>query len=1080
MGYEVISPTWPAQNENHGERALHDALRRQSADIFGPPTLRRSRRMTLNPVVLWSLEDWADSVMRLPVTGPLPQRTVLVPNERVAHALRCTLTERNQQVALVGTRFLPLLELAREVVADAGESAVVNDADLTHALVREAFAQITFERFASAELLGLPGWDHAFAAAIRELEAAEVEPSALLSSDDSHVRDVGRVFAALGARTERRSASTVLRRAAELIAADPSRAHEGATLAVVSGFESQAEVRLLCTLPAVTWAAWAVRPAREEHLARLRSVHGESFAHALREATAPLLGDSGLSTLKARLFSAATTTPAAPEDKTVEVVTYAGVHEEVDAAVGWVVEQILERGVPAQQIALISPVPDAYASLLAARLGALPWPEGVVTSFVERGVPLIERADGARLLALLRALREGLPRAHVATLLPWLRPTGEERKVRGPSHAWRLVNAVGWVGGERSHLEGGLGWDQAWKRAVLRLDTRTKASEGRNETQDKSRTKQQLDLAVLGAAIEGLTAILQGVVDDQPLGEIWTQLRAYLTASLRLPPSSPPVWSLVDEAVAVHESERQHTLTGVKALEWLEDVVLGRLVRSGRFGMPAVYIGSLAGVRGLSFRAVRVLGMVEGALPSAVREDPVLPDAARRALSPHLPTSRSRSHRQLASFDDALRATASELVLSAPRVSIDGSARQPAAVLLDVMRALGGAADQLEESLESQAASMRKRERRQREVLAISESARLGRVAAGERARAQGPDVISLEAMRKIARRPAPGAQDGLLAGLIPHVKLPGLTPENPISATRLATLLSCPHRYLLERVLHWQAPDGPLPSHTLDSLSFGSLLHEVAEAFWLEHGESFGARNGDLPSHQQAMMKMAAERFAVFRASYPFVSESVAQAQEQAFCAQLTKLLDYDWDGGTPRTFVAVEREFGYDHPCTLNTAAGPLHVRGSIDRLDGEADSLLIRDLKSGRSKPRKVNEPPDLSIDLQLGLYARVAKQLATTWSTPTKVGVAYVYLRSGEPERRWTGQDYDALHATTENWLATAVDTLGQGAFVRSPDREDCTFCAHKAVCEPEHERTARTLQDAAVPRRLVQLKGGETP
>jgi hypothetical protein len=100
-----------------------------------------------------------------------------------------------------------------------------------------------------------------------------------------------------------------------------------------------------------------------------------------------------------------------------------------------------------------------------------------------------------------------------------------------------------------------------------------------------------------------------------------------------------------------------------------------------------------------------VLGLVEGSVPSATREDPVLPDDARRALSSLLPTAALRAHRQLASFDDAVRAARERLALSAPRVSAEGSVRQPAAVLLDVVRALAGSNDALEDKLADAAAT---------------------------------------------------------------------------------------------------------------------------------------------------------------------------------------------------------------------------------------------------------------------------------------------------------------------------------------------------------------------------------------
>ena len=166
-------------------------------------------------------------------------------------------------------------------------------------------------------------------------------------------------------------------------------------------------------------------------------------------------------------------------------------------------------------------------------------------------------------------------------------------------------------------------------------------------------------------------------------------------------------------------------------------------------------------------------------------------------------------------------------------------------------------------------------------------------------------------------------------------------------------------------------------------------------------------------------------------------------------------RLLELELETSAARTFVDVERAFGYDAPLALETPAGTLFVRGQIDKLDREGDLLLVRDLKTGGGKLRKPGEPPDPRTDLQLGLYALVAKRSAAAWGTPGRVGVAYLYLRGGEPERAWIGLDYDRLEAAATGWLATAVETLRAGAFVRTP-HEKLRYCPHK----PFARRSAR--------------------
>ena len=67
-----------------------------------------TRGASVQVTVLWNTRDWAAAIAALPVEGPLACRTVLVPRERVAHALRRELIRAGHVGVLAGTRFVPL------------------------------------------------------------------------------------------------------------------------------------------------------------------------------------------------------------------------------------------------------------------------------------------------------------------------------------------------------------------------------------------------------------------------------------------------------------------------------------------------------------------------------------------------------------------------------------------------------------------------------------------------------------------------------------------------------------------------------------------------------------------------------------------------------------------------------------------------------------------------------------------------------------------------------------------------------------------------------------------------------------
>ena len=86
------------------------------------------------------------------------------------------------------------------------------------------------------------------------------------------------------------------------------------------------------------------------------------------------------------------------------------------------------------------------------------------------------------------------------------------------------------------------------------------------------------------------------------------------------------------------------------------------------------------------------------------------------------------------------------------------------------------------------------------------------------------------------------------------------------------------------------------------------------------------------------------------------------------------------------------------------------------------------------------------------------------MAETWNLPPSVAVAYAYVDARrEQERGFRGDDYAALEKAAENWLSVASDLLEAGAFPRTTDEKDCSYCSFKPVCGPDaQDRAASAL------------------
>jgi len=192
--------------------------------------------------------------------------------------------------------------------------------------------------------------------------------------------------------------------------------------------------------------------------------------------------------------------------------------------------------------------------------------------------------------------------------------------------------------------------------------------------------------------------VARAVLDSAALAVLWPALRDFLGTWLLQPGEGPRVQALLEERLAAIASDTTcGTLAGHEALRIIEDTLVSARVVAGRFGEPAVYVGTVRDATGLHFRTVRVIVLAEGHLPSIAREDPVVPDAVREALSASgrpallgsLPTAADRALEDLHVLDVVIRNAVDRVALSAPRLDVERSQRESSSVILEAAAALG-------------------------------------------------------------------------------------------------------------------------------------------------------------------------------------------------------------------------------------------------------------------------------------------------------------------------------------------------------------------------------------------------------
>jgi RecB family exonuclease len=1042
--------------------------------------------------VFWNIRDWAHAVAQLPAQGPLPCRTVLVPSEAVAHVLRRELIRSDQSKALAGTRFLPPAAAAIEVLHEAGVVFEAGEESLRSVRILSLFrAGLTLSEFPLDLLRSTPGWDEAFARTISALEEAGLRPADLEGSGSpNRLRDVAAVWrAADDSAGPSWTVSRIYSEAAGALERNPNLwTLPGPALACAAGDVTGVEARFLRAIPGVTVGLLAGRPLRKMYLDRMESLLGRDARDALLSARVPEAHATERDLLVSFLFEspAALADPKRPRstgpDGTVELEEHSGIEAELEATADWVARQI-GSGIPLEEIAVLLPTLDSVAGLVVERIARLPFGEGGLPVHAAGGLLLTGTSAGARALAVVRALGEYLSPEALSEVLPALRTLGPESRHLSHGAAMDLAWSLGTVGGNPARPEGALEWAV---RAVEKQAELTKqlalakpdeedgdgASFGRR-TWDNERLLQ--DLVGIAPALDALVGLARQTIERKTLAELWPSFRLFLKDWLLQPAEGPRVHDLLDARLAKLASDSAcGSLTGDDALTIIEETINSVRVPLGRFGEPAVYVGSVHQAVGLSFRAVRIIGLAEGRFPLVPREDPVVPDSLRSTLRSVGPsgmvswptTAADRALDDLHALDIVIRSAQDRVALSAPRTDLERSQREPSSIFLEVAAALGRpnrATGEAGRTIPDSIALERDGFEPAREVAAafrrdkpLGEAAWQDGVSRGELGvppRWCGIPSLDLARIEKLRSPEAAGAMDGMLGIADLTMLMPGLTAELPTSPSVLKTLLTCPHQFLLANLLKFGEPSGAPPQREIGQPYYGNLFHAVAARFSTRHGVSFGAREGAIADWLLRADAVSDSAFDEFLKEYPLVGNAVRAQQRDRLRRDLRELLEYEWLKPKPPRLIASERGFGRPTPVELKIGNHSLFLRGRIDRIEVEGGTTVVTDFKTGKPSLRiGEEENPDPLLDLQVATYALVTRSLAAEWKVPKKVSGTYVYVgRTAVTERDFRPDFDENLEPKAWQWLAIAAGLLSQRDFPRTPDPEDCKYCRFRPVC-----------------------------
>ncbi|HLB50169.1 MAG TPA: PD-(D/E)XK nuclease family protein [Anaerolineales bacterium] len=386
----------------------------------------------------------------------------------------------------------------------------------------------------------------------------------------------------------------------------------------------------------------------------------------------------------------------------------------------------------------------------------------------------------------------------------------------------------------------------------------------------------------------------------------------------------------------------------------------------------SVFVSSVLDARGLSFRAVALLGLAEGEFPQPEREMPLLRESDRAALRDRNVQIEPRLRGdEVTIFYEAVTRARERLLLCRPYLADDGQQWEASAYWRQLHQLCG----------EPKSITVRPEDRLPPE--------QIGSTAEWIE---HGYDPASTErgvaALKARLAAEASGLHEGELPDLSALIAA-RYAPDQSWSASRLEAYGTCGFYFYAAYVLKLEPREEPEEGYDVRAL--GSMYHAILERVY---------RDAPDPANLDALLdRLPAAADSVFQtapADYGF-RPTALWAQQQSELVRVLRdtvaALAEQSEGWTPRHF---EQRFGFGEPplvvhtdegdpSTLLSVAEPalslskgqaVRVHGYIDRIDVNAENRLrIVDYKASGS-PITANDLKD-GHRLQLPLYALAAR-------------------------------------------------------------------------------------------------------
>ncbi len=766
-----------------------------------------------------------------------------------------------------------------------------------------------------------------------------------------------------------------------------------------------------------------------------------------------------------------------------------------------------ERGTPFDRMAIVMRAPELYASHLetALRRAGIP-------AYFGRGT---RRPDpsGRAFLALLACAVEDLSARRFAEYLSLGQVPGDvPRRDHEPAHESQRVDEAEALGlgdsaagdtddGSEAGPEGGddTGKRSPWRWEAVLNDAQVIAGADRwgrrlrgyreemvlraeSALKDDPSSPRHESLARRVTWTDELLEFAGDVIGDMsawPAADDW---RGWID---RLRALAPRVLARPDRVTAT--LAELHPLDGVAhvSLAEVRDVLHDRLTHlavpppAHRYGR--VFVGTPDQVRARVFDVVCVPGLSERVFPQRSRQDPLLLDGERAAISPDLAVDDDRLAGERVQL--RLAAGAASRVLLASYASMDTAQarpRVPSFYAVDVQRAVSGRVPGYEDLIRDaqQRSGARLAWPAPQDPTSAIDAAEhdlgtLQRYLRGGEADVRGRARYLFDlnpALRRalIARHQRLArhwtAHDGLVidpATLAAH-RLQART----YSASALQRYATCPYQFYLSTILRLEPREDAMPLTTLDPLTRGSMVHEMLARIMRELiARGWAPLDAAHVPDAEAIADALVTEVAAAHADA--LMPPIARVWEDAVAVMRRDVLGWvrrlpsegDGDAWTP---VHVEMGLGFSGGFGLDEASRREHVvlpdgtrlHGVVDLIERRGvGEYRITDYKTGRYRLRD-NVVVNGGRTLQPILYAMAVE--AAFEGRVTSSRLYYCTTDGDYRSREWptTGADGDDTRRQGLDVLAHVDQAVAAGTLPAAPDAEACTWCDFAAVCGPD--------------------------